>query len=209
MSRVFGLRAASATESADRSQDGGGPGPAGQLDDRERRSARQFHDAGHRVGVSVGLVAAGQLLGLRGGERGEFVGDGASASGEAGAELLEPIGERHRPVPDQQGYALGSGAAGQIVGQAQAGLIGFVKVVEHEHGTAVGCGQPQHLGNGHEEPLVPALAAPVQVRTGQGPLDLGPVVVIEPVEQGGMAPAEIGDGLQDRRVSPGPFDGGG
>ena len=95
------------------------------------------------------------------------------------------------------------------MGEAQAGLINFVKVVEHEHGTAVGCGQPQHLGNRHEQPLVPALAAPVQVRTGQGPLDLSPVVVIEPVEQGGMAPAEIGDGLQDRRVSPGAFDSGG
>ena len=36
----------------------------------------------------------------------------------------------------------------------------------------------------------------------------GPVVPV-PVEQGGTAPAEIGDGLQDRRVSPGAFDSGG
>ena len=47
----------------------GGPGPAGELDDGERRSARQLHDAGHGVGGGVGLVAAGQLLGLRGCER--------------------------------------------------------------------------------------------------------------------------------------------
>ena len=95
------------------------------------------------------------------------------------------------------------------MGEAQAGLIGFVEVVEHQHGTAVGGGQPQQLGDGHEEPLVSAFAAPVQVSAGQGPLDLGPVVVVEPVEQGGMAPAEIGDGLQDRRVGPGAFDSGG
>ena len=112
-------------------------------------------------------MAAGQLLGLRRCERAELAGDGPSAGGEAGAELLEPVGERHRPVPDQQRDALGDGAAGEVVGEAQAGLIGFVKVVEHEHGAAVGCGQPQQLGDGYEEPLVPALAAPVRVRAGQ------------------------------------------
>ncbi len=154
-------------------------------------------------------MAAGQLLGLRGCERAELVDDGAGAGGEAGTELLERVGERRRPVADQQRDALGGGAAGQVVDEAQAGLIGFVKVVEHEHGAAVGGGEPQQLGDGHEEPLVSALAAPVQVGTGQGPLDLGPVVVVEPVEQGGMAPAEIGDGLQDRRIGPGAFDGGG
>ena len=82
------------TESADSSPGKGGAGPAGQLDDHERRSVRQFHDAGHRVGGGVGLVAAGQLLGLRGCERRELVGDGASAAGEAGPELLEGVGQR-------------------------------------------------------------------------------------------------------------------
>ena len=187
----------------------GGPGPAGQLDDRERRSGRQLHDAGHRVGAGVGLMTAGQLLGVRGCEGAELVDDGAGAGGQAGPELLEGVGQRRRPVPDQQRHALAGGAAGQVVGEAQAGLIGFVEVVEHENGAAVGGGEAQQLGDGHEEPLVPAFAAPVQVRTGQGPLDLGPVVVVEPVEQDRMAPAEIGDGLQDRRIGPGAFDGGG
>ena len=90
--------------------------------------------------------------------------------------------------------------------EAQAGFIGFVEVVEDQHGAAVGGGQAHQLGDGHEKPLVSAFAAPVQVRAGQGPLDLSPVFVIEPVEQSGMAPAEIGDGLQNRRVRPGAFD---
>ena len=188
---------------------GGGPGPAGELDDRERRSARQLHDAGHRVGGGVGLVAAGELPGLGGCERSEFVGDGAGAGGEAGAELLERVDRRRRPVPDQQCDALASGAAGQVMDEAQAGLISFVKVIKHQHGAPVGGGEAQQLGDGHEEPLMAAFAAPMQVHTGQGPLDLGPVVVVEPVEQGGMAPAEIGDGLQNRRIGPGPFDSGG
>ena len=68
---------------------GGGAGPAGELDDGERRSAGKLHDAGDGVGGGVGLVAAGQLLGLRGCERRQLVGDGGGPRGEAGAELLE------------------------------------------------------------------------------------------------------------------------
>lgn len=64
-----------------------------------------------------------------------------------------------------------------------------------------GDGQPYELGGGHEQPLVTGLAAPGDVPAGQRPLDLA-VDLLQPVEQGGMASAQVAERLERRGVGP-------
>ncbi len=70
-----------------------------------------------------------------------------------------------------------------------------------------GRGQPDQLAGCDEQPLVRCLPAPDHLSSGQGPLDLPPVVVVETVEQRGVVPAHVTERLQHRRVGPGPLDG--
>ena len=67
-------------------------------------------------------------------------------------------------------------------------------------------GEADEFGGGDEQSLVRAAAGPHDLGAGQGPVDLLAVVVGEAVEQGRMAPAEVGERLDHRGVGPRPLD---
>ena len=87
----------------------------------------------------------------------------------------------HDPLADR--------GAGQVVQQAQAGLVGVVGVVDDEHCAAAGGREPQQFGGADEQPLVAALAGPLRGGAAQRPLDLDAVLVGQAVEQGRVPPA--------------------
>ena len=85
---------------------------------------------------------------------------------------------QHDPLVDR--------AAGEVVQQAQRRLVGVVDVVDDEEQPGPGGRHAHQLGRRDEQPLVAVLAGPAEIASGQGPLDLGPVVVApaRPAESG-------------------------
>ena len=84
--------------------------------------------------------------------------------------------------------------------QAQRRLVGILDVVDGQHRTRGGSGQPQELGHGDEQALVGVPAGPRRIDPGQHPVDLLAVHVGQAVEQRRLPPAEIGDGVEQRRT---------
>ena len=79
-------------------------------------------------------------------------------------------------------------------------------VVDRQQQTLRGRRQSYELCRGHEEPLVRALAGPLDLGSGESPVDLLAVMIGQAVEQGRMAPADVGERLDDRRIRPGALD---
>ena len=112
---------------------------------------------------------------------------------------------------------------GEVVQEAEARVVGVVRVIDHEQQSGAGRGEPHELGRGDEQPLMsdPAaadrgtagrlggLAGARRLVTAPSPVDLRAVRVIEPVEQRRMPAAEVGHGLEHRCVRPGALDRGG
>ena len=66
-------------------------------------------------------------------------------------------------VADDDEGAFPADAPGEVVQQAEAGLVRLVHVVDGEQQTGARRREPQQLGRGNEQPLVGALAAPRQL----------------------------------------------
>jgi hypothetical protein len=113
------------------------------------------------------------------------------------------------PVRDDDQNPLTDRGARQIVQQPQARLVGVVGIVHDEHRTPAGCGKPQQFGGANEEPLVTALSCPFRRAAAQRAFDLASVFVGQAVEQRRVAPAQVREGFEHRRVRPGTLEGGG
>ena len=95
---------------------------------------------------------------------------------------------------------------GDVVQEAEAGVVGVVDVVDGEQEAVRRRRQADEFGRGDEQLLVGALAGPRDLRSGERPIDLVAVMIGEAVEQRRMTPAHIGERLHDRRVRPRPLD---
>ncbi len=137
----------------------------------------------------------------------------ADATGDqACLHVVERRGVRSgapRPGGQDQHHRLGDGTARQVVQQAQRCLVRLVDVIDDQQQTPPRSGQAHELGGSDEEPLVPALAAPRHVATGERPVELLVVPVVEAVQQARVPAAQVAEGLEDRGVGPRALDGRG
>ena len=105
---------------------------------------------------------------------------------------------RRRPMGEHDADALVARRAGDVVQEAQAGVVGVVDVVDGQQQPVRGRREADQLGGGDEQPLVRALARPRDLGAGERAVDLLAVVVGETVEQRRVAPAHVGERLDDR-----------
>ena len=176
--------------------------PAGQLGHRERHAAGDGGDLLDQLLVGLGDVATDQT-GHRALVEGSQLGHHrALARHEALAHLQERRTDGVEPVGHHQGHTLVRRGPGEVVEEAQAGLVGIVDVVDGEQQPLPRRRQPDELGGGHEEPLVAPIPAPGHLPTRQRPVDLDPVGVVEAVEEGDVAAADVGQRLEHRRIGP-------
>ena len=81
-----------------------------------------------------------------------------------------------------------------------------MEIVEGQNQPGPHGGQSYELGGGDEQSLAGARAPPLGLVAPKGPIDLGPVGVVEPVEQGRVPPADVRERLEHRRERPGALD---
>ena len=162
-----------------------------------------------RVLVGIGNVAGDERGGGGPVERRELEVDGVVAGHQAVPGFREGRCVWRWAMADGDDDALVEAGAGQVVQQAQAGVVGVVDVVDDQEHTVGGGGEAKQFGGGDEQSLVSGLASPAGVGAGERPVDLLAVGVGETVEEGGMAAAQVGERFDDRRIRPCSFDGRG
>ena len=152
--------------------------PAGQLGHRERHATGDGGDLLDQLVVGLGDVAtdqAGHRLLVEGSQLGHHR---TLARHEALTHLQERRTDGVEAVRHHQGHAVVRRGPGEVVQEAQAGLVGIVDVVDGEQQPLPRRRQPDELGGGHEEPLVapipapghlPARRAPGRSRPGRSP----------------------------------------
>ena len=146
-----------------------------------------------------------QRGGIHGRQWAQFERGGGAALEEAATHVGEHAGS-DGAVSDRDEQPLRDRAARQVVQQPQAGVVGVVRVVDHQDRSGARGGQPEQLGRGDEQPLVRTLTVPAELPARQRPLDLVAEGVVEPVQQSRMVAAQVGERVEDRRVRPVAFD---
>jgi hypothetical protein len=124
--------------------------------DRERHAAAEGRDLVHLLGRGRGDVPSDEPRDALPVEGTEHDLGGAVAVEEALAGLGQDLAQRARPVGEDEADAVLTGRPGQVVQQAQAGVVGVVDVVEGEQQAVRRRGEPDQLGRGHEQALVRA-----------------------------------------------------
>jgi len=139
-------------------------------------------------------------------EANELEVDGVVAGHQAVPRLREGRCVWRRSMPDGDDDALVEAGAGQVVQQAQAGVVRIVDVVDDQEHAVGGGSEAEQLGGGDEQSLVSGLARPSAVGAGERPVDLVAVRVGQTVEERRVAAAQVRERLDDRRIWPRSFD---
>ena len=181
-------------------------GAARELVHRERDAAAERRDLLDELGGGLGDMATDERRDVVVAERTELELGGSMPVDQALARLGECVAHGSRAVGEHDAHALVARRPGDVVHEAQAGVIGVVHVVDGEQQTVRRRCQAHQLGRGDEQPLVRASAAPRDLGPGEGTVDLLSVMIGKTVEQRRMTPAHVGERLDDRRVRPRALD---
>ena len=183
-----------------------GCGAASQLVHRERDPPAERSDATALLGRRVVDMASDEQCDLLVVQRAELDGRRAVSVEKAVTGLREGLAHRCRAVAEHDADALGCGRPREVVQQAKARIVRIVDVVDRQQQAMRPRREAHELGHSDEQSLVGAPAGPRRLRAGQRAVDLLAVMVGEAVEQRGVAPAHVGERLDDGRVRPGTFD---
>ena len=168
---------------------------------RPMKPPDMFHHLGGQPGPSG--LASGRVVA---GEQRQGDVDRRAPREQAGTHLFERLGDGLASVGEHEDETFGHARSSQVVHQAQAGVVRLMQVVDRQQCSSAGCGEPDQLSNRDVQPLVSAVAAPVQHPAGQRPLDVVAAPVVQAVEQRGVASTQIRDGVEDGCVRPVTLD---
>ena len=184
-----------------------GSSAASQLVHRERDPPAERSDATALLaGDAVVDVASDEQCDLLVVQRAELDGRRAVSVEKAVAGLREGLAHRCRAVAEHDAHALGCGRPRDVVQQAKARVVRIVDVVDRQQKAVRPRREAHELGHSDEQSLVGAPTSPGRLRAGQRAVDLLAMMVGEAVEQRGVAPAHVGERLDDGRVRPRTFD---